>query len=379
MRRFQLAAVVLAGVGCGRIAFDELGPPADSDLALTPEVARTNLASRLTFVASGGEPPYSFARVSGTGELDVSTGVFLAPGYPGVATIEVTDTIGAVATAQVSFGGDMLYAAGGFVSSIARDEVWRSSDGMNWQVVGRLPAARGAGELLVLDDRLIFLGGSNMPDGVHYADIWTSDDGTAWTSLGQLPLALYASTAAVFERRLWLVGGRTPGDAYDNRVWSSSDGVTWQDETTLTSGIHGGEAAVVDDALWLVAGHLSSGQTARIWRRSADGSWVDQGNVPAAGEYHAVTVHAGELWVAGGLGLSERVVTTRDGVTWTDQPSLPLPRDYLSLVEWQDTMWVAGGQPAAIWRLDGDAWTVVGAFPVLTQGTAFVQFTPPSS
>lgn len=367
--------MVLTCVGCGRIAFDEVAPTG-SDLAITPEVARTNLASQLTFVASGGEPPYSFARTSGTGTIDLSTGVFRAPGYPGTATIEVTDTVGAVATAQVSFGGDLLYAAGGFVGTIARDEVWSSSDGASWQVVGRLPGARGAGELLVLDDRLLFLGGSNMPDGVHYSDIWASDDGTAWTSLGQLPQGLYATTAAVFEQRLWLLGGRTPGDAYENRVWSSSDTVTWQDETVLASGIHGGEAAVVDGALWLVAGHESSGQSARIWSRRVDGSWADQGNVPAAGEYHGVTVHADELWVAGGLGLNDRVVTTSDGVTWTERPSLPIPQDFASLIEWQDALWVVGGQPAAISRLDGDVWTSVGTFPVVAQGTAFTPFTP---
>lgn len=371
MLRVSVVALVVACSGCGRIGFDE------APLALAPATSRSNLNTRTTFVASGGTPPYTFAITAGSGTLDAVTGEFRAPSYPGAASVEVIDAAGAVATAEIDFGGDALYAVGGYVNDVARDEVWRSTDGATWEVVGRLPAARGGGALVVLEDRLIYAGGSNGPEGTSFAEVWASTDGIAWAELGQLPAPMYASATAVFEGRMWLVGGRLADESYATRVLSSRDGATWQAEPSLTVGLHGGEAAVVDDALWLVAGHESANQTAAIWARRGDGSWTANGDVPVAGEYHAVTVHAGELWVAGGLGLRDRVVTSSDGTTWADHQRLPLDRDYATLIGWQDALWVVAGIPAMTWRSDdGAAWSVAGSFPALTTGSSIVQFTP---
>lgn len=369
--------VLLAIAGCGRIGFDELTPGSGSELAITPTVARTNLNSQVAFAATGGEPPYAFALATGTGELEEATGRFRAPSYPGSATVEVIDATGARASAELSFGGDALYAVGSFINDIASDVVWRSLDGMAWEPVGNLPAARGGGGLLVFDDQLFYAGGGDDPEGTFFDEVWSSPDGITWTEIGRLPAPSHACAAAVLDGRMLLIGCRTQSSAYTTLVWSSSDGASWQTEPPLTVALHGAVSAIVDGAVWVVAGHESSGETSAIWIRLADGSWVDGGDVPVAGEYHGVTVHAGELWVAGGLGLRDRVVTSRDGIAWVDRSRLPISRDFSTLLEWQDALWVIAGIPAQTWRsVGGGPWSIVGAFPVLDSGTAIVQFTP---
>jgi hypothetical protein len=372
--------LLLAWAGCGRIAFVPVDSSNDAVLAITPEVARLNLGSRLTFVATGGEPPYVFARTSGTGKLDPDTGAFRAPGYPGAATVEVRDAAGAIATAQLGFGGDALYAVGGFVDGFAVDSVWRSTDGVAWDVIGQLPAARGGGELVVFDDHLIYLGGSSEPEGTRFREVWSSPDGIAWTELATLPAPMMAAAGIVMGDQIWLLGGRTPGEDYELRVWSSGDAIDWRAEAPLRAGVHGARAAVVGNELWLVAGHVNPEVTDRIWGRSSgDGIWSEHGAVPAPGEFHGATVHAGELWVAGGQGLRDRVVSSVDGMNWNEHARLPLAREQLHLLEWQQALWVAGGAPAQVWRsISGGPWSVTGTFPAFVEGATFAQLTPRS-
>lgn len=371
-----LGVLVISSAACGRIAFDELGI-ADGALAITPPSARTNLSSLITFTASGGEPPYVFSLASGDGELDAASGMFRAPAYPGIATVEVSDMAGDVAAAEISFGGDYLYAAGGFINDVAQDEVWRTSDGVDWEVIGRLPQPRGDGSFFVMNDRLFYLGGGDSPDGTLFDHAWSSLDGSTWTEIGQLPEAVAVSAEGVHRGRIWLVGGTISGDSYTNKVWSSADGASWQDEAPIPSGLHGGELAIYDDGILLVAGHELSGFTASIWKRLADSSWVQHGSVPVAGEYHGVTVVAGELCVTGGTGLRDRVVSSADGTTWSDHARLPIAREHHEVMEWQDALWIVGGIPAHTWRsAGGEPWVMTGTFPTQMSGGRLVQFTP---
>ena len=87
---------------------DSLGNIASSNLTITNGLgispASTTLAvnNSATFMALGGSAPYTFSVFSGGGTVNASTGVYTAPTVAGVATVRVTDNLGATANATVT-------------------------------------------------------------------------------------------------------------------------------------------------------------------------------------------------------------------------------------------------------------------------------------
>lgn len=71
-------------------------------LAISPLTQTVAVNATLSYSASGGTAPYSYAKISGTGTIDSTTGVYTAPAAAGSATIEVTDSVGATATTTVT-------------------------------------------------------------------------------------------------------------------------------------------------------------------------------------------------------------------------------------------------------------------------------------
>lgn len=370
-------ATLLLGA-CGRIAFDPVDGNA-TELTITPAITRTNVNTTTAFVATGGEPPYTFRIASGTGELDAASGRFLAPSVPGVSTVEVTDAVSATRIAEVSYGGDQIYVIGGYVNFAAIDDVWRTTDGAQWELVGRLPQRRGGGNLLVLEDRLWWLGGALVPDVNNFDEVWSSPDGITWTEGARLPTTGAARAAAVYRGRIWIAGGQLEGtSSFRDNVWSSADGESWRVEPPLPVPIHSADLLVHDDELWLIAGHEEAGQSASVRRRTPTGTWPLIGTVPVAGEYHATIERDGRMWVAGGLGLGNRVVTSVDGITWTDVAQLPIPREHARMVEVRDEVWVVAGiPPQTVHTTDGTSWSMAAPVPMMMTGVGAAAFTPP--
>lgn len=372
MRAAWLGLFVVAG--CGRIDFD---PTSALALSLSPPSARVNINSLIAFEASGGTPPYSFTTTLGA--ID-DTGQLRAPGRPGVAAVAVTDANSAMASAEVTIGGDYLYAVGGYDGVAGRDEVWRTSDGVTWTVVGHLPATRDFGSLIVYDDQLFYAGGTpGDPNGAGTGTVYRSSDGASWTDIGTLPRMATAQGSTVFNGRMLLGSGilDTGAAAYTTVLWSSSDGITWHDEPPLPVATHSPMLVPYDGRLWSVAGHEATMQSNQLHVSPDGATWTSPGVVPAAGEYLGVCEYEGRLWAAGGLGLNDRVVSTTDGATWVDAKRLPVGRTYNELVWFAGQLWVVAGMPTTTLRTtDGLAWEALTAFPMALEGTRVVQFTP---
>lgn len=366
-------ALILAG--CGRLHFDErVAEP----LVLSGP-ARINLNTSVPLTASGGVAPYFFALVVGNGELDADSGMYRSPAYAGNARLEVRDATGDTASHELSYGGDYLYAVGGHDGTTTRDDVWRSSDGAQWSVIGQLPLTREGGVFIVHEDRMLYLGGADVPDGVAGDHVFESFDGVTWTQIGQLPEPREAPGGAVFRGRVWIGGGiGVPSSvAFTAQVWSSADGITWQPEPPLPGPLHGAAFVPWRDQLWSVAGHEAAGQLAAL--SAYDGtSWRSAGAVPVAGEYHATTVIDDQLWIAGGVGLFDRVVTTSDGVAFADRGNLSGQRSHAGMFSFAGEIWIVGGTPSQpVHSPDGSAWSTAGMFPASPMfGTRYVTFTP---
>jgi hypothetical protein len=63
-----------------------------------------------TFTATGGVPPYIYSIASGGGTINTSTGLYTAPGTPGGASVEVTDSVSSHSIALISINAALQIA-----------------------------------------------------------------------------------------------------------------------------------------------------------------------------------------------------------------------------------------------------------------------------
>jgi len=121
-------------------------------------------------------------------------------------------------------------------TTIYRDDVWYSSDGVNW-IKATSSAGFGARfELtsVVYDNKIWVIGGNH--SGNYLNDVWYSIDGVTWTQAtasAAFP-PRYNHTSVVYNDKMWVIGGYTYYWDYTqlNDVWYSTDGVTWTQATT---------------------------------------------------------------------------------------------------------------------------------------------------
>jgi hypothetical protein len=131
--------------------------------------------------------------------------------------------------AAASFDG-ALWLLGGYDGTRANAQVWRSTDGLDWQQVSaRAPwSARAGAKAIVFRDRLFIIGGGEV-DGAGANDVWSSPDGIEW----RLETASIAAekpvgyTPVVFDSRLWLVGANRSGE-FTSEMLVSDTGGRWE-------------------------------------------------------------------------------------------------------------------------------------------------------
>ncbi len=146
-----------------------------------------------------------------------------------------------LASHQAVVYDDRLWVIGGWDegpsqggTATARNEVWSSSDGVNWvqETTAAAFGARAAHEVVSFAGSLWLFGGG---DGAAvHDDVWVSSDGANWTAVAAgTPRysARLGHAVAVFGDAMWLVGGTDDTD-YDSGtvlddVWSTVDGINW--------------------------------------------------------------------------------------------------------------------------------------------------------
>src|SRR6185503_1021976 len=103
-----------------------------------------------------------------------------------------------------------MFIFSGYGGDNYMNDVWSSSDGVNW-TVNTLAAAwelRVRAQSAVHDGRLWVIGGHNQ-SGIYLNDVWYTTDGATWIAstlnAGWSARAYHAANA--FGGRLWLMGG----------------------------------------------------------------------------------------------------------------------------------------------------------------------------
>lgn len=271
-----------------------------------------------------------------------------------------------------SGAGEKIWVIGGYDGDFQND-IWSSPDGFKWTQHtpvntkgGPAFSARDGHQLVVFKQQLWLIGGYGK-DG-YKNDVWSSSDGVNWTPVNIKNTASGKPAFAprryhqvvVFDdgtvkgEQLWLLGGYgvvetqsgTQAQAL-NDVWSSSDGESWTEitpnssDTTIFSG--------------------RSGHTTVVFDKPDD----NKGNL---------------IWVIGGLSnvVNQRYndVWSFDGTTWTEELSQHeengtsfTSRAYPQLAVFNDgngeRMWLVGGEQKdsisskEAWSsTDGKSWTL---------------------
>jgi hypothetical protein len=147
---------------------------------------------------------------------------------------------------------------------IVYNDVWSSTDGVNWtqEVAAAAWSARSEHSTVVFDNRLWVVGGS--VDN----DVWSSTDGISWTletPVAPWPLRFLHGTE-VFNNRIWMFGGTGVGDPIYNDVWSSTDGVNWTEETPAAPWTPRAypRSAVFGGRIWMMGGADGQGRN-DVW------------------------------------------------------------------------------------------------------------------
>jgi hypothetical protein len=302
-----------------------------------------------------------------------------------------------VGSRAVSFMGDLWIIGGATLNEIDNNDIWRSSDGLNWSHVTpstTIFSARDSHQTLVFNNRLWVIGGWGNSvavggTGVRLNDVWSSADGIAWQretpSAGFSPRNSFGAVVynnGTTGNRMWVIGGETGTGVFANDVWSSSDGVNWSPETPSANfSARGGHAVVAfNGQLWLTGGGNigfvdGTGTTALadVWKSSNGVTWTIVAPASTsfqARTFHGSAVHNNRLWVIGGTGPSPTgrtndVWSTADGVNWTPEtPSAQFSiRTAAAVTAHNNELWVISGigldRYNDVWRsIDGVNWRV---------------------
>ncbi len=268
-------------------------------------------------------------------------------------------------TGQVTlvFNG-RIWGMGGTLSNfgISYEQAWNdifsSFDGINWETIireapwGRRTMHGG----VVFNNKMWILGGMNCRYDVLYPfeDVWYSSDGINWTCAGIAPWGKrYNHAVVVLKDRLYVIGGQLTPEIYYNDVWSTADGFTWRQETSsgfplsdgsTTINLSGTAAVSYADRIWLVGGQSFIGVNdkyfdptevkyhAEVWSSTDGVNWSNETNggdkvsiIPRS--QARLVVHNNTLWLSGGKyelikdGIDQKKTHSDNGIYYMDTSS----------------------------------------------------------
>ena len=238
----------------------------------------------------------------------------------------------------------------------ARNDVWSSTDGVEWLEATSSAAfsGRASHSTLTFNDQMWVIGGYS---GGNKNDVWSSYDGTNWTQM--TPNASfsprYAHTSVVFDNKMWVIGGEVGSLDVLNDLWYSVDGINWIQVNAVGAPEKGRHTAVVfDNKIWLIAGLGQDGIKNDVWSSSDGINWTEvNSDAPFSKRYyHTTVVFDDKLWVIGGIDENNQmyndVWNSNDGVNWTEVNSdAPFSkRDLHTSVVHNDKIWVIAGRDA---------------------------------
>ena len=204
-------------------------------------------------------------------------------------------------------------------------------------------------KVINFNNKLYLVGGTHSSGMTN--DIYSSSDGVDWKQeTTSVPFSLRSAPVVSFNNKLWLIGG------YDgskkNDIYSSSDGVTWTLETNSTAFSARRDHQVVSfkNKLYLIGGFDDTGSKNDIYSSSDGVTWTLETSSAEFSERrdHKVVKFNNKLYLVGGSynGYPKNdVYSSSDGVHWTQELAYATftPRFYTQVVNFKNKLYLIGG------------------------------------
>lgn len=231
-------------------------------------------------------------------------------------------------------GATWLYVSGGTDYRQMFADVWRlriGADGAlgTWEPAGELPAARAGHSVAVGENAVVLTGGQFMEGLRRIAEVYTArihPDGSldAWTAAPPLPRPAFHHPAVHHDGWVYVTGGQgeTAAEAgvYGARLTADGTITEWVELTPLprprshhAGFVHAGGLYVLGG----IDGHPAQGSALYVdaWRADIQpdgtlGPWRRATVVPGALATHSAAVHGGYVYVMGGVENDQKFVDT---------------------------------------------------------------------
>lgn len=196
------------------------------------------------------------------------------------------------------------------------NRIWFTEDGTKWTLASSSPArweGREGHTLNLLNGKLYLTGGVDFVKRITYNDVWSSTDGINWNQETKTApwTPRYDHAVSTFKNALYLTGGLHIGTHdTESEVWVSTDGVNWEHRVPEWPSRHGHISYVHKDVLWIAGGWDATPDTGinDTWFTRDGVKWIKtDANGPWTGrEDHMGEVFKGKMWLTGGMDSNER-------------------------------------------------------------------------
>lgn len=235
--------------------------------------------------------------------------------------------------------------------------IYSSNDGVTFTNHGNGPfSERGYHQVQVLNNKIWLFGGVNASptSTTVYDDVWSSSDGINWvqeTLLGSHFGPRYGHKMITFDDKIWCIGGANQTNALQGDIWFSYDGLTWNLYATPSNYfneryLH--SLTVFNGEMTLIGGNTNMGRKHDIWKGNTGHTWtqvITSGTIFSDREAHESIVKDDKLYVIGGSADNE-VWESLNGVDWTNSFTINDTANNLvghTLLVFNDKILVVGG------------------------------------
>ncbi|HXL73526.1 MAG TPA: hypothetical protein VN963_07885 [bacterium] len=266
---------------------------------------------------------------------------------------------------SVVYNNAMWVIGGESSLGVFDNDVWSSTDGVNWTpVLGNNPpgttqfSPRSDHTSVVFNNAMWVIGGD--ATGAYSPDLWSSTNGSTWTQAapGAHFSGRYDHTSLVYNGAMWVIGGISSG-GFLNDVWSSPDGVNWTNVLTNNSAPGTNQfsqrdiltSLVFNNTMWVIGGWNGSTYFGDVWYSTNGLNWYEAtASAPFGGRIGMTSfVYNGAMWVTGGYNGSvylNDVWYSTNGVNWTEaNAGAAFTKSAFSTgLVYNNAMWIIGGQ-----------------------------------
>lgn len=240
------------------------------------------------------------------------------------------------------------------------DNVYKSSDGKDWDVVTESGfPQRSLHASVVFDGKMWVIGGSSNGVSIDLNDVWYSADGNTWINAEATGLPEMTDHAAVvYDNKIWVM--------HYTGIYNSDNGTDWVEvESATFPASIGAKSLVFDNKMWVIGGRdIEKGSVNEVWFSSDGSNWTQATSTPEFPKrvLHTVVSFDNKMWVIGGLndyqGALNDTWYSSDGEHWYEiltNERLYIERLYHTTVNFNQGLVTVGGVSDLTWLNTDDA------------------------